>query len=136
LTREELSETQVRIYLYIATHRGKHSVRDIARALELSPSTVHYNLKRLEELGYIARGRRGYIVRKPIRLRDYVILGRLVVPRLVIYGVFFTGVFTGTLVYSVLTGFNKDRSLVLVISLLAALLFYIEAYRVRVRVFS
>ncbi len=44
------------------------SVRDIARDLNLPPSTVHYNLKRLEELGYISRGSEGFIIRNPIKL--------------------------------------------------------------------
>jgi DNA-binding Lrp family transcriptional regulator len=107
LSSRRLTDTQVKIYLYILTHSGDVSVRDIARDLDLSPSTVHYNLKRLEELGYIEK------------------------PRLLIYGLFFTGVFMGTLIYTVLTELTADRLLTLLVSLIAATLFYLEAFKTR-----
>jgi DNA-binding Lrp family transcriptional regulator len=102
-------------------------VRDIARDLNLPPSTVHYNLKRLEEEGFIARSSSGYVVRNPVKLEGYLVLGKLLVPRLLIYGLFFTGVFTGTLIYSLSAGFTSERILLLVILVIASALFYIEA---------
>ena len=129
MNSEKLTETQARIYLYIVTRGGGASVRDIARDLKLPPSTVHYNLKRLEELGYVARGSEGYVAKKPARLEGYVVLGRLVVPRLLVYGLFFTGVSTGTLVYAAYTGFTADKALALVASLTAAVIFYAEALK-------
>jgi DNA-binding transcriptional ArsR family regulator len=124
---EELNETQVRIYLYLVTHGGDASVREIARELKLSPSTVHYHLKRLEEMGYIEKTSNGYIVKKPIRLRSHVVLGKFVIPRLLIYGLFFTGVFVGTAIYIVQNGINSERLLLLIVSLVAAVVMYIEA---------
>jgi len=133
LSSKKLTDTQVKIYLYIATHGGDVSVRDIARDLNLPPSTVHYNLKRLEELGYIARSLEGYVVKNSIKLEDYILVGKLLIPRLLVYGLFFTGVFIGTLIYTVRTGLTADRLLILLVSLLATLLFYIEALRTRKR---
>ncbi len=106
-------------------------MRDIARDLNLPPSTVHYNLKRLEEEGFIARSSSGYVVRNPVKLEGYLVLGKLLVPRLLIYGLFFTGVFTGTLIYSLSAGFTSERILLLVILVIASALFYIEAFCTR-----
>ena len=129
MSSRELTETQLRIYLYILTHGGDVSVREIARDLRLSPSTVHYSLKRLEELGYVARSSSGYVVKKPVKLEGYVLLGRLLVPRLLVYGLFFSGVFTGVLIYTLTRGLTGERLLALVVSLIASTLFYYEAFR-------
>jgi len=131
LSSRRLTDTQVRIYLYILTRGGDVSVRDIARDLDLSPSTVHYNLKRLEELGYIVKSINGYVVKNPVKLGDYIIVGRLIIPRLLIYGLFFTGIFAGTVIYTILTEFTADRLLTLLVSLVAAALFYLEALKTR-----
>jgi DNA-binding Lrp family transcriptional regulator len=136
LSSRELTETQLRIYLYILTHGGDVSVREIARDLRLSPSTVHYSLKRLEELGYVARSSSGYVVKKPVKLEGYVLLGRLLVPRLLVYGLFFSGVFTGVLIYTLTRGLTGERLLALVVSLTASTLFYYEAFRARSRVLT
>lgn len=55
------AEMQQRVYRYILTYIGEHgyapSVRDICDAVGLkSPSTVHFHLKNLAELGYIEKG--------------------------------------------------------------------------------
>jgi DNA-binding Lrp family transcriptional regulator len=136
LSSRELTETQLRIYLYILTHGGDVSVREIARDLRLSPSTVHYSLKRLEELGYVTRSSSGYVVKKPVKLEGYVLLGRLLVPRLLVYGLFFSGVFTGVLIYTLTRGLTGERLLALVVSLTASTLFYYEALRAWRRVLT
>ncbi|MFZ8783660.1 MAG: helix-turn-helix transcriptional regulator [Desulfurococcaceae archaeon] len=136
MSSRELTETQLRIYLYILTHGGDVSVREIARDLRLSPSTVHYSLKRLEELGYVTRSSSGYVVKKPVKLEGYVLLGRLLVPRLLVYGLFFSGVFTGVLIYTLTRGLTGERLLALVVSLVASTLFYYEAFRAWRRVLT
>jgi DNA-binding Lrp family transcriptional regulator len=136
LSSRELTETQLRIYLYILTHGGDVSVREIARDLRLSPSTVHYSLKRLEELGYVTRSSSGYVVKKQVKLEGYVLLGRLLVPRLLVYGLFFSGVFTGVLIYTLTRGLTGERLLALVVSLVASTLFYYEALRAWRRVLT
>jgi DNA-binding Lrp family transcriptional regulator len=136
LSSRELTETQLRIYLYILTHGGDVSVREIARDLRLSPSTVHYSLKRLEELGYVTRSSSGYVVKKPVKLEGYVLLGRLLVPRLLVYGLFFSGVFTGVLIYTLTHELTGERLLALVVSLIASMLFYYEALKAWRRVLT
>ena len=58
---EKLSRMQQRVYDYIVKSVRENgyppSVREIGEALSLrSPSTVHFHLKHLEELGYIEKG--------------------------------------------------------------------------------
>lgn len=58
---KKLSKMQQRVYDYIAECVRKNgyppSVREIGEALDLrSPSTVHFHIKHLEELGYIEKG--------------------------------------------------------------------------------
>ena len=57
---EKLSKMQQRVYDYIVKSIGEHgyapSVREIGEALGLrSPSTVHFHIKHLEELGLIEK---------------------------------------------------------------------------------
>lgn len=61
LIMEKLSRMQQRVYDYLAEAIARQgyapSVREIGEALELkSPSTVHFHLKHLEELGLIEKG--------------------------------------------------------------------------------
>ncbi len=58
---KKLSKMQQRVYDYIAESVRQNgyppSVREIGEALDLrSPSTVHFHIKHLEELGYIEKG--------------------------------------------------------------------------------
>ena len=58
---EKLSRMQQRVYDYIAESIAEHgyapSVREIGEALGLkSPSTVHFHLKHMEELGVLNKG--------------------------------------------------------------------------------
>lgn len=69
---EKLSKMRKRVYDYIVEHTREYgyppSVREIGEALDLrSPSTVHFHIKKLEELGYIEKGAgKG----RAIRLKD------------------------------------------------------------------
>ena len=58
---KKLSRMQQRVYDYIAESIRQNgyppSVREIGEALDLrSPSTVHFHIKHLEELGYLEKG--------------------------------------------------------------------------------
>lgn len=58
---EKLSRMQQRVYDYIVESIRRHgyapSVREIGEALGLkSPSTVHFHIRHLQELGYIEKG--------------------------------------------------------------------------------
>ncbi|MEM1619584.1 MAG: winged helix-turn-helix domain-containing protein [Fervidicoccaceae archaeon] len=91
---EKLGITALRIYAKLL-EAGEMGVRELARELGVSASSVHYHLKRLEELGLVARGREGYTVSRLIPIEGYVLLKRRLVPRLMIYSFFFLGIAVG-----------------------------------------
>lgn len=128
---EELSETQARIYIYLLAEGGKCGVREIARDLGLSPSTVHYNLRKLEEMGYVARTPEGYVIKKKADIGGLLIVGGRPVPRLLVYAMFFAGVSAGTLISLALGPAPLERYLLLASSSLASALFFAEAWAAR-----
>ena len=93
-TEEEeikLSRTALKIYLFLLEQGSELGPREIARALNLSPSLVYYHLRRMEELGLIAKGSSGYRVASSLRIEGFFILGRKVIPRMYVYSAFFAG---------------------------------------------
>lgn len=89
---EDISGIALKVYIYLLENR-EAGPREIARGLGIAPSLAYYHLKRLEELGVVERepSRGLYRIRKRIRLRGYLYIGNRLVPRLMIYGAFFSG---------------------------------------------
>ncbi|MEM2022005.1 MAG: helix-turn-helix domain-containing protein [Zestosphaera sp.] len=130
----ELSKVGLRVYAYLVESDAPRGVREIARALEIPVSSVYYHLKRLEELGLIGRSGDGYVVTRIIALEGFIFLGRRLVPRLLVYSLFFLGILLGEIYLIVLTGVvTPDRLIALVSCLSAFLIFLIEGLNVRIR---
>ncbi len=89
---EDLSGIALKIYIYLLESDGA-GPREIARELGINPSLAYYHLKKFEELGIVEKdfSRGVYRVKKRIRVRGYLYLGGKLVPRLLIYGAFFSG---------------------------------------------
>jgi hypothetical protein len=68
--------------------------RDVMRDLRLSsPSVAYRNLQKLENLGLIEKDSYGqYAVREKINIKGHLWVGRNLVPRLIFYSFFFTGI--------------------------------------------
>jgi len=134
LHRSEISKTSLRIYTFLLESGRPHGVREIARGLNLPVSTVYYHLKRLEELGLLVQEAGGYRVARTIDLEDFYTIGRRVLPRLLIFSMFFLGVLVGELAITILTGgLNADRMLVMLVSAIAFLLFFVEGRKAKQR---
>lgn len=125
----KLTRTAVRIYLYLIKRGESLGVREIARALSLSPSTVHYHLKRLEELDLITKEGDGYKIKKIVSLDELIVLGKHLIPRLSIYSFFFLGVLLGLTIIATTKGLNIDRALAIAISLTAFLILFTEGLK-------
>ncbi len=119
---DELGETAVRIYMYLVSEGGPRGVREIARDLNIPVSTVHYNLKRLEKKGFIKRVDNGYVVDRIVKIRGFVIIGRFIMPRYIIYSLFFLGVLLGYSIRLLILGesINIDK-LITIVTAAAAL---------------
>lgn len=127
----ELSGTALRIYLELL-QSGEMGVRELARELGLPPSTVHYHLNRLEDLGLVKKGEDGYTVAKRIKLKDYVFIGSRAFHRLLLYSAFFLGLSAGEALLTLQGGgLNPDRAAAILASLLSGLAFLHEYLRAR-----
>jgi len=127
----KLSRTAAKIYLHILRKGETVGVREIARELKLPPSTVHYNLKKLEELGLIEREGNGYKVKNVVSPDELIPIGGRFVPKLVIYSFFFLGVFLGFVILSIADGINIDidRFSATLVSLAAFVILFLEGLR-------
>jgi DNA-binding Lrp family transcriptional regulator len=132
----KLSSTQLRIYAYLLESGRPESVRDIADALSIPSSSVHYHLKRLASAGIVKMVPEGFTVSRRISIEGYVFIWRKLIPRMILYSFFFIGVTVGTAIITVvdrkLTG---DRILLLSTSILASVLFLYEGIEARRKLF-
>lgn len=61
-----------------------------------------------------------------IPLDGFVVVRKKLVPRLVIYALFFTGITLGELIVMITLGVNVDRLLIITTSSIASVIFFIE----------
>lgn len=134
LSSDEISKTSLRIYVYLLEGGGPMGVRDIARALDMPASTVLYHLRKLEELGLIKRDINGYSVSKVMLLNGFTIIGRRLVPRLIIYSAFFMGIAIGETLLTIIRGVNLDKLLAIFISTTASIIMLLEGLKTRSRI--
>jgi len=91
-----LKGNTLRVYVYVLK-KGRVGVREVQRSLGFSnPSLAQYHFKKLKELGLVREDGGEYEVASEVKvdvLRDFLRFGTLLVPRFVMYAMFFT-VFT------------------------------------------
>ncbi len=123
----ELTGVPLKIYVYLLESKEPKSVREIAEALNMAPSSIHYHLKKLASIGIIKRDINGYTVNKKINIEGYMILMNKLIPRLLIYSLFFLGVLIGEIIVILETRIiNVDRGISLLTTLIAFILFFYE----------
>ncbi|MEM1710047.1 MAG: hypothetical protein QW820_04050 [Sulfolobales archaeon] len=103
----------------------------MARDLNLPVSTVHYNLKRLESLGILSRSNNGYVVSRPIPLQGFFAIRNRLIPRMIIYSIFFLGFTIGSLTTIVTSGFSVDKLLAITVSSISSAIFFLEGLNMR-----
>lgn len=124
---DELTGNALKIYLYILANRRAVGVRELARALELPVSTVHYHLRRLEEEGLVRRSSDGYQASRVVVPPGYVLVAGRPFRRLTIYGSFFAGFALGETYLCLALGLTPERVMLVAVSALAAALFLLES---------
>lgn len=130
---EDLPDTALRIYLYLLRSGEPQGVRDIARALGIPASTVHYNLRRLGDAGLVSEDAGGYVVARVVAPEGYVVVGRRVLPRLLVHSSFFGGIAVGEAAVIYLSGLTADRLIVLAVSALASVILLLEGLSMQPR---
>lgn len=92
----QLRGNTLRVYVYVLKKR-RVGVREVQRSLGLSnPSLAQYHLNKLRELGLLKENDGEYEILNEVKvdiMRDFLRFGTFLVPRFVMYAVFFT-VFT------------------------------------------
>jgi len=131
IIESKLKGNTLRVYMF-ALRRRKVGVREVQRGLGMSnPSLAQYHLNKLVEMGLLKENNGEYEVSNEVRvdvMKDFLLLGSLLVPRFVFYAAFFS-VFTAYFLYlsfeliRVQTLFFAPTSLVLI----ATLIFWYEA---------
>jgi hypothetical protein len=103
---ESLEGTTFQVYVFAVRENRPIGTRDVVRGLSLSSSSVAYrHLQKLENLGLLEKTPYGeYIVKEKANIKGHLWIGRSLVPRLLIYGLFFTGLL-GTEITIILTRF-------------------------------
>jgi len=132
---KRLPLTALRIYRYMVLKGTWVGVREIQRSLKLSsPGLVAYHLSKLVSEGLIERGEGGkYRVKNYVEvefLKDFVRLGRVVIPRYVFYATF-TAVLT--ISYVALyprVAFSEGGLIGLILGLFATLSYIYETVKV------
>ncbi len=121
----------MRIYFKLFESEVPLGVRELARDLNLPVSTVHYNLRRLESLGIISKSSGGYVVSKSIPIEGFLTIRRKLIPRLLLYSVFFLGVTLGVIITLLTSEFSADKVLTVVVSATASIAFLLEGMNIR-----
>jgi hypothetical protein len=139
LANGELEGTALSVYTFIARADRPVGTREITRDVGLSSTSVaHYHLQKLETLDLIEKNSNGdYIPKKKAAIDGHVWVGKNLIPQLMLYSLFFLGVFVtevSTIVLSLII-----KSLVVetsfwfltAITLVAMLLFIKEGKRLQ-----
>lgn len=95
LKNDELEGTTFKVYLFVAKENRPVGTRDLIRGLNLSsPSVAFRHLQKLEALGLLQKNERGeYTLKEKAGIYGQVWIGRNLIPRLIIYSLFFMGLF-------------------------------------------
>ena len=90
---DDLDITTFRIYLYLIKKEGSAGPRDVMRGADLSsPSVAHRHLQKLLDLGLVQKDKYGmYEIKVKANFKGHFWLGKKLLPRLIIYSLFFIG---------------------------------------------
>jgi hypothetical protein len=139
LVDTDLEGTALSVYAFIARADGPVGTREITRSMKLSNvSVAHYHLQRLENLDLIEKNGNGdYIPKKRVSVDGHVWVGKNLMPQLMLYSLFFVGVFVAEVSTMLLSLIIKQIVVELgflfstVITLVALLLFLKEGIKLQ-----
>jgi len=96
----ELEGTTFTVYSFVIKENKPVGPRDVMRGANLSsPSVAYRHLQKLEDLGLLEKNEEGrYVVKEKAKISGYLWIGRTLVPRLIFYSLFFTGLLSTEIV--------------------------------------
>lgn len=133
----ELKGNTLRVYLYLVKKQTPVGPREIQRELDFSsPTLATYHLEKLESLGLIRKEQNGYVLTKEVKvgaLSQVIKFGSLILPRYILYLIFFSALLISYLFYLGLTNslelnINSGFAILLGSSIILVLVY--ECFRV------
>jgi hypothetical protein len=138
---DELSNTTFDIYLYLVKIGAPTGPRDLMRAMDISsPGVVHRHLQKLADLDWVEKDAYGrYTIKKKIGFRGYIWVGKRLIPLSTLFAITFMALAVIWIcVFALHLGLgspiDQSYSILTVVTVIAAVLFVIEAFRPRKRV--
>jgi hypothetical protein len=139
-TEQELNATTFQTYVYLVKVGKPVGPRDVMRGANLSsPSVAYRNLQKLMDLGLVIKDAYGnYVVKEKTGMKGYVWIGKNLVPSFAIFGFVFLGVLIAEVVVllpHLLLGASVEGAfwLLIVVTIVSAAIFLVEALRFRNR---
>jgi hypothetical protein len=139
-TVEEINATTFQTYVYLVKVGKPVGPRDVMRGASLSsPSVAYRNLQKLMDLGLVVKDAYGnYVVKEKTGMKGYVWVGKTLVPSFAIFGFIFVGVLIAEIVVllpHLLLGASVEGAfwLLIVVTVVSAVIFLVEAVRFRKR---
>ena len=135
----ELKGKTFAVYSYIIKENKPVGTREVMRGANLSSSSVAYrHLQKLEDFGLLEKNEEGrYLIKEKAKISGHLWVGRTLVPRLMFYSLFFTGLL-GTELVAIAIGYfgygliPETLSIYLtVVTAIALALFLIEGLSLR-----
>ena len=135
----DLEGTTFNVYSFVLKESKPVGPRDVMRGANLSsPSVAYRHLQKLEDLGLIEKNEKGrYVIKEKAKISGYLWVGKTLVPRLLFYSLFFTGLLATEVVSIVIRYFMYGLApdmLFLYLTLITAIalaLFLIEGLSLR-----
>lgn len=135
---EELNAATFQTYVYLVKVGKPVGPRDVMRGANLSsPSVAYRNLQKLVDLGLVVKDSyNNYVVKEKVGMKGYVWVGKTLMPTFAIFGFIFVGVLIteiAILIPHIVVGAGIEESfwLLMVITIVAASIFLIQALRFR-----
>lgn len=139
-TEEELNASTFHTYVYLVKVGKPVGPRDVMRGANLSsPSVAYRNLQKLIDLGLVVKDAYGnYVVKEKMGMKGYVWVGKTLIPGFAIFGFIFVGVLIAEIVVllpHLLLGASVQGAfwLLIIVTVVAAVIFLVEAVRFRKR---
>ena len=137
---QQLNRTLFHTYVFLVKAGKPVGPRDLMRGANLSsPSVAYRNLQKLMDLGLVAKDEYGnYFAKEKAHLKGYIWVGKTIMPSFAVFGFIFVGILLfeiGVLIPHLLRHAPIQESfwLLTVITIIAAVLFLVEALRFRNR---
>jgi hypothetical protein len=95
----KLEGITLNVYLYVVRQGKPVGPREVMKGAKLSsPSVAYRHLQKLEDLAVLAKNEYGeYVVKQKVNARGYIWIGKLFLPKMLLYAVVFAGILTAEL---------------------------------------